>query len=270
MIPKTVYQTWKTHRLPLVSQYALQRMKKMNPSYSFQLFDDSDVVKFIASNFDESVRVAYSRLRLGASKADLFRYCVLFIKGGVYVDIDSEIVGNLDDLLGESGACITRESNHGRFVQWMLAFEPGHPILERVIFYVVSEILSRPVDDTMDYDIVKLTGPDVFSRGVVDTVGLPNLWDKDDISVALHLQHAEHEQVRRSKLYTYDYGEFALFKFPNHHLIDVEKFVLHGTFNWKHHEWMHHNFRFVITAVAAVSAGCLLLIAQYYKKYVSQ
>lgn len=260
MIPKIVYQTWKTQRLPLVSQYALHRMKKMNPSYSFRLFDDSEIVNFIESNFDESVRVAYSRLRLGASKADLFRYCVLFINGGVYVDIDSEIVGNLDDLLGNSSACITRELNHGRFVQWMLAFEPGHPILERVIFYVVSEILSRPVDDTMDYDIVKLTGPDVFSRGVVDAVGLPNLWYKDDISVAHHLQHAEHEQVRRSKLYTYDYGEFALFKFPYNHFIDVEKFVLHGTFNWKHHEWMHHNFGLVNRAVSVVAVGLCIII----------
>ena len=52
MIPKVVYQTWKTRQLPLVSQYALKRMMRRNPGCSFKVLDDRDVLNFINSNFD--------------------------------------------------------------------------------------------------------------------------------------------------------------------------------------------------------------------------
>lgn len=36
---------------------------------------------------------------LGAFKADLFRYCVLLIRGGVYADMDVLLETNLDDAI---------------------------------------------------------------------------------------------------------------------------------------------------------------------------
>ncbi len=36
----------------------------------------------------------------GAFKADLFRYCVLLIRGGVYADMDVLLETNLDDAIG--------------------------------------------------------------------------------------------------------------------------------------------------------------------------
>lgn len=35
----------------------------------------------------------------GAFKADLFRYCVLLIRGGVYADMDVLLETNLDDAI---------------------------------------------------------------------------------------------------------------------------------------------------------------------------
>jgi mannosyltransferase OCH1-like enzyme len=39
---------------------------------------------------------AFDALVAGAFKADLFRYCVLFIHGGVYADVDMRLVSDLD------------------------------------------------------------------------------------------------------------------------------------------------------------------------------
>ena len=36
---------------------------------------------------------------IGAFKADLFRYCVLLIRGGVYADMDVLLQTNLDDAI---------------------------------------------------------------------------------------------------------------------------------------------------------------------------
>lgn len=38
---------------------------------------------------------------LGAFKADLFRYCVLLIRGGVYADMDVLLETNLDDAIAD-------------------------------------------------------------------------------------------------------------------------------------------------------------------------
>ena len=46
------------------------------------------------------VRQAYDSLIPGAFKADLFRYCVLLIYGGVYADVDILLEANLDLAIG--------------------------------------------------------------------------------------------------------------------------------------------------------------------------
>ena len=43
--------------------------------------------------------VNYSCCIAGAFKADLFRYCVLLIRGGVYADMDVLLQTNLDDAI---------------------------------------------------------------------------------------------------------------------------------------------------------------------------
>lgn len=42
------------------------------------------------------MKEAYDALIPGAFKADLFRYCVLFIYGGVYADIDVMLTSKLE------------------------------------------------------------------------------------------------------------------------------------------------------------------------------
>ena len=39
---------------------------------------------------------AYTRIKPGAFKSDLWRYCVLYVYGGFYIDIDSICLGTLD------------------------------------------------------------------------------------------------------------------------------------------------------------------------------
>ena len=65
----------------------VETLKKQNPQFKYHLFDDNDCREFIKNHFREDVLYAYDHLIPGAYKADLWRYCVLFIKGGIYLDI---------------------------------------------------------------------------------------------------------------------------------------------------------------------------------------
>jgi mannosyltransferase OCH1-like enzyme len=59
----------------------------MNPDFDFVLMDDEQCRDFIRDNFDKKTLEAYDSLVPGAYKADLWRYCILYKYGGIYLDI---------------------------------------------------------------------------------------------------------------------------------------------------------------------------------------
>jgi mannosyltransferase OCH1-like enzyme len=86
-IPRVIYQTWGTKALPPGMTDAVKQIKAANPGFRHELFDDADCRAFIEQNFPAQVLYAYDSLIPGAYKADLWRYCILYLKGGIYLDI---------------------------------------------------------------------------------------------------------------------------------------------------------------------------------------
>jgi hypothetical protein len=86
-VPKLVHQTWETKDLPPAMKATVDYNKAQNPEFEFILYDDQDRIKFIETHFDKSVVMAYHTLVPGAYRADLFRYCVLYVLGGIYMDM---------------------------------------------------------------------------------------------------------------------------------------------------------------------------------------
>lgn len=87
VVPLKIFQTWHTKNLPPNMNKAVEYVKKMNPAFVHHLFDDNDCREYIKNNFPEVVLEAFDRLIPGAYKADLWRYCVLYKEGGIYMDI---------------------------------------------------------------------------------------------------------------------------------------------------------------------------------------
>ena len=87
IIPLKIYQTWSTKDLPPKMKEQVELLKSQNPRFEHYLFDDNDCREFIRKHFRPDVLDAYDRLIPGAYKADLWRDCVLFINGGIYMDV---------------------------------------------------------------------------------------------------------------------------------------------------------------------------------------
>jgi mannosyltransferase OCH1-like enzyme len=87
VVPLKIYQTWTTKDLPPKMRERVELLKSQNPKFEHHLFDDNDCREFIKLHFRPDVLNAYDKLIPGAYKADLWRYCVLFINGGIYMDI---------------------------------------------------------------------------------------------------------------------------------------------------------------------------------------
>ena len=162
-IPKIIYQTYFTRDLPLVTQFFIWRMKKMNPEYKYEFYDDERIESFLKNEMPEENFQAYKRITIGAAKADFFRYNILYRYGGVYLDIDSTIKGDLDKFIrDDDSAIISKERNPGMYVQWALIFEAGHPFLKRTI----EKILDNIEQNRFPNDVHQMTGPSVYSSAI--------------------------------------------------------------------------------------------------------
>ena len=119
-----------------------------NPGWKTRYFSDLQCRQFIAKYFDASVLSAYDTLVPGAYKADLFRYCAVFVLGGVYIDFsgafDKPIETWLDPTTDPLVLCHDF-SHNGTLMLYNAVFaaSSGHPFLLACINRVVSNTSAR-------------------------------------------------------------------------------------------------------------------------------
>ena len=86
-VPLILYQTWHTKKLPPKMKECVEKLKRDNPEFEHHLYDLKDCRDFIRLNFSKEVLDTYDSLVPMSYKSDLWRFCVLYEKGGVYLDI---------------------------------------------------------------------------------------------------------------------------------------------------------------------------------------
>jgi mannosyltransferase OCH1-like enzyme len=167
-VPKTIYQTFKTDRLPFLTKWHIHQLQKRNPEYDYQFYSDERIEEFVRSEFGTETSQLYSRLNLGAAKADFFRYAVLFKKGGIYLDIDSLCTKKLDHFITPNDTAIIALEKHGLFyVQWALIFGKGHIFLEKTLEIILDNIKHNRFPN----DVHQMTGPAAFTQAIQSTLG---------------------------------------------------------------------------------------------------
>eukprot|EP00041_Stephanoeca_diplocostata_P023797 m.591905 g.591905 ORF g.591905 m.591905 type:complete len:435 (+) comp22388_c0_seq1:541-1845(+) len=186
-IPRTVYQTyWRipTHKDGYTTAAdAVDSWQDRGWEYKF--FNDTDAVGFIEQNFQRWVVDAYHALVPHAFKADFFRYCLIYLQGGLYVDIDVVLYfnGSLDALVPPAtGLWTPTQPSNIVCGLWngILGATPGHPALALSALQAALHVKHRmtPVDlqatfcpDVSPNGLIRelhlfLTGPDLLGHVV--------------------------------------------------------------------------------------------------------
>ncbi len=189
-ISKNIHQTFSSARPPEAVKENIEKLKSMNPDWTYNYWSDKDLHDFIYHYYGWDILKLYLRInpRYGACRADLFRYLCLYQLGGVYLDIKSgsdislnNIVKTDDQYLlsqwqNDPGQKFFNFGTHaeldfipgGEFQQWHIIAAAGHPFLEQVIKTVLRNIseYSEHTHGIGVLQVLRLTGPIVYTKTI--------------------------------------------------------------------------------------------------------
>jgi mannosyltransferase OCH1-like enzyme len=184
LIPPVVYQTWEENSFGRRHRKSMEKFRSQNADLSFILFDRNLRDEYLEKTWgNHPIFEVYSRAKLGPMKADIFRYCILFERGGYYFDISKGFDGAITSyhpshasgFISFENNRIEPESNTAELmlngnlvIQWGLGFASEHPVLRNVIDSIAKNaplyfnvIVENPKRATLE-----LTGPIAMTRAV--------------------------------------------------------------------------------------------------------
>jgi mannosyltransferase OCH1-like enzyme len=190
-VPRILHMTCPGSAVPPALQANIDALRDANPGWQLKLHTDADIDRFVQDRCDARIQRAYSRLNpaYGAARADLFRYLVLHLDGGAYLDMKSTCERPLDDIAKAQGGFLLAQWDNaagerheswgfedtpvdlpgGSFIQWFLLSRPGHPFLQAAIAHVVSRIEAySPLRDGVGKQaVLRVTGPIAFTEAIL-------------------------------------------------------------------------------------------------------
>jgi len=179
-IPRTIYQTFKTHRVPAAMLKAASSWIDNNPEFSYKFFDDAEmydyVKRFACEDFSftaPELWTAINKIRPGAGKADLFRYLLIYDKGGIYMDIDTVCLKSLSRFVERNDDVVTGIGGRGDFHQWGLIYSPHHPFLKQTIENAVHNILTETFVPGFENSLEGLAGPPCLDWSIKQVLKQP-------------------------------------------------------------------------------------------------
>jgi mannosyltransferase OCH1-like enzyme len=213
-IAPVVYQTWESHDFGRRHARELKHFRELNPGLDFFIFNKYQRDTYMKENWgNRPIYTAYQDAIFGQTKADIFRYCIIYDRGGYYFDISKGCRVPLFTLhSANSEGLITNESNSRElnrenklsdhinlpekyFAQWAFGFTKGHKLLEMVI---------KGIEEKMDeYYGRKFKSP---SDAILDFTATHHFTDV----VHLYAQSNDLSNITQAGIDFNGYGVFSL------------------------------------------------------------
>ena len=164
-----VYRTTKS-RLVSNKKYrnCHEKWIQLNPRIKMYWFDDKDCQRFMSTQ-GKRVFDAYMALQPGAYKADLFRLCILYQQGGVYVDAEAIPYVSIREMMKdtESNFISVLDSGSEGIHNGLIISSPRHPFLKAGIERILEIVEARSYED----GTLSITGPVCLARAINKCMG---------------------------------------------------------------------------------------------------
>jgi mannosyltransferase OCH1-like enzyme len=83
---------------PKFHNICVEQIKKLYPDEEYKIYSGEELEAIIKNNFNDDVYTAYKKLKPYACKSDLARLCLLYLYGGLYIDLNIYFINTIPDL----------------------------------------------------------------------------------------------------------------------------------------------------------------------------
>ena len=159
----TIFQFW--HSAPPADVGRYVGMWQDDQRFEHRLYDDQMARELIVSTGDLEVVDAFDQSHVPAMRSDIFRYCVLYLFGGIYVDVALTPCGDLMELYNRcnAGLLLTRVR---RFPSGTLNIANGFMIMKNPrtrLMYNLLKAATFNVTRKTSNNVWQVTGPYILT-----------------------------------------------------------------------------------------------------------
>lgn len=166
IVPLQCYTCWHNNNLPTLMQKNYESLKKQNPLLQFHLYDENMCLEFIEKHFDKDVLDAYNKLIPSSYKSDLWRYCILYKYGGIYLDIKYCTINNfsLEELCYKEQFVLDssnywENNQYGLYTAFIITKPENH-----ILLTCIREIVQNTKDEVYGWNALYTTGPGLLGK----------------------------------------------------------------------------------------------------------
>ena len=174
-VPLIIYESWKTREVPKGMRDNIQQLLKTNPEFDYYLYSDEECAAFIADNYDKDVLAAFRILKPGAYKSDLWRYCILYKLGGVYLDVKYYSTVPLINLIDENPTVFVKDLGRHCIYNAFMISPPKNEIFKLCIDDIVKSCKERLYKKTP----LDITGPCLLGSIIKEKYGSEYIHNMD-------------------------------------------------------------------------------------------
>ena len=204
-IPKIIYRVCNTKEYLDKFKKPIDMTQEVMKGYELKIYFDQDIIDFIKENYPEDVLYLFNKINpeYYPSKVDLFRYLLIYKKGGIYLDAKSVIKENIDPLIQKYGDklfavkgkwyknylnlidnfyiknLLNYNQNwsyfsgtpYGEYNNWIIISPAGNPILKQVILQTLSNIKYGLANNNYihgEISVLAMTGPLMYTRVITE------------------------------------------------------------------------------------------------------
>jgi mannosyltransferase OCH1-like enzyme len=124
--------------------------------------------------------------------------------GGAYADIDAEAILPLESWAKPGCEFALALENDVHFCQWAFAAIPHHGALGTVLDLLLRKILHNDYDMAYEHVVHDTTGPAIFTRGIMNYLGLADHPHYHDLELLLR---NERDSLRKRGICLYSHDE---------------------------------------------------------------
>ena len=228
-VPLNIFQTWKSK--DLLGKNLLNSIKNIqesNPEFNYLFYNDNECETFIKENFEFSVYEAYTKLVPGAYKADLWRYCILYFYGGIYIDIKYECINNFKfiDLINEKRLfphVLDRKMGWAKkqvgFYNGFMISKPKNMFLMKLINKVVENVRTK----FYGLNCLHPTGPLLVAITFEEEETLPAIFDFYYSNNGMFIEYKQQKILKINETYR---SEMTTYK-DNHYGVLYQKKMIY-------------------------------------------